>query len=156
MIVDHMSPDYHILKARLYEVVAVRKFSSLEMICEQAGIDEDSTRELLQELVKDGSIDGSFSEDGRRFYLSNAKISDAPVIMRNDEVLEIKKESSKKVKTVGLLGFFTVILGLVFRGLTVIHQGMENVGVALLMIGLVVMTAGCIQFSRINPPEKLR
>jgi hypothetical protein len=48
MIIDQKSSDYHDIKTRLYELVALSKISSLEMVCESTGIDEDSARELLQ------------------------------------------------------------------------------------------------------------
>jgi len=150
-----MSPDYHNYRERLYEIVAVSKISSIEMICEHAGIDEESTRELLTELIDEGSINGSFSEDGSRFFLSDVKVSDAPVLMRNDDP-EIKKVNTRSAKIISIIGLSSLILGWVFQRLTSIHQGMENAGVALIMIGLVVMTAGCIQFSKENPPDKLR
>ncbi|MFW9958038.1 MAG: hypothetical protein ACFFCT_08205 [Candidatus Odinarchaeota archaeon] len=156
MIIDHKSPDYHDLKLKLQEIVSIGKISSIEMICEYTGTDEDSTRELLEELVGDGIINGSFSDDGSRFFLSEVKVSDAPVLMKHDEDLDIKNVSTKAAKTVSLIGFTMIVVGWIFQGLTSIHQGMENAGIALFMIGLLVMTAGCIQFSRYNPPEKLR
>ena len=156
MIIDHKTPDYYDVKTRLYEIVVVSKISSLEMISEHTGVDEDSTRELLQELVKDGSIGGSFSEDGKRFFLSNVKISEAPVIMRYDKDLEIERVNTKTAKMVGVLGLFILVIGWAFQSLTGIHQGLQTAGIALFMVGIVVMTAGCIQFSRYNPPEKLR
>jgi hypothetical protein len=156
MVIDHRLSEYQELRTKLHDIVSVAKISSVEMICEQTGIDEDSARTLLQDLVNAQVVSGRFSEDGKRFFLSDVKISDAPVISREERNLEIKKTNTKTAKLIGLGGFFTLILGWILRGLTGIHQGMENAGVALFMIGFVVMTVGWIQCSRFNPPEKLR
>ena len=150
-----MAPDYHDSRERLHEIVAVGKISSIDMICKQSGIDEDSVREILTELIEDGSLNGDFSDDESRVFLSDAKVSDAPVLFKNDEP-EIEEVNTSSAKIVGLIGLITLILGWVFQGLTGIHPGMANAGVAFIMVGLVVMTAGCIQFSRYNPPDKLR
>jgi len=155
MTIDHMSPDYHNHRERLYELVAQGKISSVDLICKQSGMDEDSARELLTELIEDGSLNGDFSEDGSRFFLSDVKVSDAPVLFRNDE-LEIEEVNTSSAKIVAITGLAALILGWIFQRLTGIHPGMANAGVALVMVGLIVMTAGCIQFSRYNPPDNLR
>jgi len=155
MTIDHISPDYHHYRERLYDIVAVNKISSIDMICKHSGIDEDSVRELLIELVEEGTINGDFSEDGSRFFLSDVRISDAPVLFRYEDP-EVKEVNTSSAKIVGLTGLIALIIGWVFQRLAGIHPGMVNAGFALFMVGLAAMTAGCIQFSRQNPPDKLR
>jgi len=46
--------------------------------------------------------------------------------------------------------------GQFMRSLTYIHPGMENGGIALFMIGFITLLAGWYQYSRLNPPSKLR
>jgi hypothetical protein len=156
MAIDHGFSDYQNLRTKLHEIVSGTRISSVDMICEQTGIDEDSVKTLLQHLVDDNTIKGCFSDDGKRFFLSDIKISDAPIILREEKNLEDKTTSTNGAKLVALIGFIAIVLGWILQQLTSIHQGMENAGVALVMVGLVIMTAGCIQFSRYNPPEKLR
>ena len=156
MVIDHKSTNNDDLKTRLYETVAIGKVSSLEMISNLTGLDEELVREAIEDLVNEGSLSGSFTEDGSRFFLSDAKTSDAPVAFVHDAGLELKRVDTKNAKIVGIAGVAMLIFGQILRSLIAIHPGMDNAGTAFFMIGLVVLIVGWYQYSRLEPPSNVR
>ena len=156
MVIDHKTLNHDDLKSRLYETVALGKVSSLEMISNLTGLEEELVREAIEELVKDGTLKGSFAADGKRFFLSNAKTSDAPVADTLDTVHEIKKPDTLGAKLIALTGVIMLVGGQIMRSLIEIHPGLDNAGTAIFMLGMVVLMVGWYQFSRLNPPSNVR
>ncbi|MHA1136067.1 MAG: hypothetical protein ACTSSE_06220 [Candidatus Thorarchaeota archaeon] len=156
MVIDHNSPNHDDLKSRLYETVALGKISSLEMISNLTGLEEELVRDSIEELVKEGTLKGSFATDGKRFFLSNVKTSDAPLADTFDSGHEIKKANTMTAKIIALTGVIMLVAGQIMRGLIEIHPGMDNAGTAMFMLGMVVLLAGSFQFSRLNPPSNVR
>ncbi|MFW9787929.1 MAG: hypothetical protein ACFFE2_15075 [Candidatus Thorarchaeota archaeon] len=156
MIIDKTSSNPTDLKTRLYQIVTEEKISSLSMICGMAGIDEDQTRSLLEELVDDGTLTGSFTDDGERFFLSDVKVSDAPVAPTRDKGYEIAKADTRQGKIVLIAGLATMIAGYIASGLRTFNAVMEHVGGAVVMIGLGVLIAGWLMISRADPPSNIK
>ena len=156
MVIDHKTPIQDDIKSRLYETVALGKVSSLEMISNLTGIDEELVHEAIEELVKDGSLNGSFAADGKRFYLSNVETSTAPLADTRDNEHVIKKADTLGAKLVVLTGVIMLVAGQIMRSLIAVHPGLDNAGTAIFMIGMVVLMAGWYQFSRLNPPSDVR
>lgn len=156
MVIDHKSPDHDDVKSTLYETVAHGKVSSLEMISNLTGLEEELIREAIEELIQDGTLKGSFAADGKRFFLSNVKTSDAPLADTLDSGHEVKKVNTMTAKLIAFTGVIMLVAGQIMRGLIAIHPGLENAGTAMFMIGMVVLLAGWLQFSRLNPPSNVR
>ncbi|TFG33583.1 hypothetical protein EU527_07570 [Candidatus Thorarchaeota archaeon] len=155
MVVDHTSQYYSDMKVKLHEIIALGRVSSIEMISEQIGVEEEIVREYLQDLVEEGSIEGSLSSDGTRFFLADVKVSIAPVISNVDYGPEMKVADTKLAKIITLSGFIIIILGAIIRGFSSIDFRFDNVGTALFMIGLFTLIVGWIQISRANPPSRI-
>lgn len=155
MIIDHNSRIQGDLIIRLYDTIAVAKVSSVEMMSEIIGIDEELVQEGIEELVKEGSLNGAFSDDKKRFFLSNVKTSSAPTSDNVDTGLEIKKPNTLPAIMVVITGVIMLAVGQFMRSLVYIHPGMENGGVAVFMFGFAIMLAGWYQYSRLNPPSKV-
>ena len=151
MVIDHKTAIHDDIKSRLYDTVAVGKVSSLEMISNLTGIEEEAVRDAIDSLVEEGSLEGSFTADVKRFFLANVKTSDAPKAENQDKGLEIKSADTRSAKVIALTGFVMLVLGQILRSLIAIHPGMETAGTAIFMLGLVVLFAGWYQFSRLNP-----
>ena len=155
MVVDHTSPYDDNLKFKLHELVAHGKMSSIEMISEQVGADEETTRDVLQELVEEGSISGVLSEDGTRFYSTDLRRTTAPIVPHDEYVLKNDVHDSKQGKIIAVTGIILLILGAIVRGLRTIDFRFDNVGTAVFMIGFIVLVVGWVLFSRANPPERV-
>jgi hypothetical protein len=155
MVVDSAPTEDTDVKTRVYQVVTQHRITSLEMIAQRAGLDEDATRVALQELVEDGSLTGVVSDDGMRFFMSDVRTSKAPVALKHEEY-EIEKADTKLGKSVFIAGIVTMIAGYVVRGFVGIQPILEHVGSGILFIGMAVLVAGWLQVSRSMPPEELR
>jgi len=141
------------MKTRLCQVVLENRISSLERLSQLTGVEQDEARSAIQELVSEGSLQGKFSDDGSRFFLSEVKVSDAPTLGPADTGPEIVVKDTRVSKTVALSGFILIIAGYILRGFTILGQTMENIGVMIIMLGLVVLIVGVSMFSRLNPPS---
>ena len=141
------------MKTRLCQVVLENRISSIERLSQLTGMEEEEARSAIQELVSEGSLEGKFSDDGSRFFLSDVKVSDAPTLGPADTGPEIVIKDTRVSKTVALSGFILIIAGYILRGFTLLGQSMENVGVMIIMLGLAVLIVGVSMFSRLNPPS---
>ena len=155
MAIDNAPTGNVDLKAQVYRAVAQQKISSLDKIAQIVGSSEDLTREAIVDLMAEGSLQGSMTEDGRRFFLSNVKVSDAPVAIKHEEY-KIAEPDTRLGKTVFAGGIATMIAGFVLRGLLTINPVLEHVGAGVLLIGMVILVAGWLHVSRSIPPEDLR
>lgn len=151
MVIESKSLNHEDIESSLYDTVILRKISSLEMISNLTGIDEEIVFDTIKSLVEGGSLEGSFTDDKQRFFLSKVKTSDAPILDTHDAELEMKSPDTRNAKGVALLGVVMLVVGQILRSLVAIHTGMESAGTAIFMIGLVVLFAGWLQFSRLNP-----
>jgi len=125
------------------------------MISNLTGINEEIVYDTIESLVEVGSLEGSFTDDKKRFFLSDVKTSDAPILDTHDAGLEMKSADTRSAKAVALLGVVMLVLGQILRGLVAVHTGMESAGTAIFLLGLVVLFAGWLQFSRLNPVTKI-
>ena len=155
MVVDQTSQYNNDLKHRLHDLIALDKISSIEMISEQIEADEETTREWLHELVEEGSISGTLSEDGTRFFTSELKVSTAPIVPHEEHISQRKFIKSYHAKLLAITGIIMLILGTIVRELRTIDFRFDNVGIAIYFIGLGIMVVGWILISRANPPEKI-
>ena len=155
MAIDNAPTGNVDLKAQVYQVVAEHKISSLHKIAQMVGSSEDLTREAIGDLMAEGSLHGSMTEDGNRFFLSDVKVSDAPVAIKHEEY-EIAQPDTRLGKTVFVSGIATMITGFILRGLLTINPVLEHVGAGVLLIGMVILVAGWLHVSRAIPPEDLR
>jgi hypothetical protein len=156
MIIDKSSFDLADFKSRIYHIIMNEKISSLRMISSMIGTDEVQTRSILDELVGERTLEGVFTEDGQRFFLSDIKVSSAPIAPTQDEGFSIKKVDTKIGKVVLISGVVMMISGYVARGLATISTMMESIGSAVIIIGLVVLIIGWLMITKADPPSNLR
>ncbi|MHA2425659.1 MAG: hypothetical protein ACXAEF_12790 [Candidatus Thorarchaeota archaeon] len=156
MIIDKSSSEQFDLKTRLYQIVAESKISSLDMMSGLVGTDEEQVRSILEELVDEGNLEGSFTSDGQRFFLSEVKVSTAPVAESRDKGYVIETSDTKVPKLILISGIAMMVVGYLARGLITISAMMEHIGGAIFMVGLAVMIGGWLMISRRNPPSNIK
>ncbi len=156
MIIDKSSPEPVELKTRLYQMVAENKISSLSMMSDMAGIDEEQIRATLEELVEEGFLEGSFTLDGQRFFLSEVEVSRAPISHNLDDGYVIEYADTKVPKLILLSGFVMMVVGYILRGLTTISLMMEHIGSAVFMVGLIILVGGWLMLTKANPPSNIK
>ncbi len=151
MVIESKYINHEDVESTIYDTIMLEKISSLEMISNLTAIDAELVFDAIESLVESGSLEGSFTDDKKRFFLSDVKTSDAPILDNHDAGLEMKSADTRSAKAVALLGVVMLVLGQILRGLVAVHTGMESAGTAIFLLGLVVLFAGCLQFSRLNP-----
>lgn len=156
MIVDKSSSELIELKTRLYQIVAENKISSLSLMSDMAGIDEEEIRSTLGELMDEGALEGSFTSDGQRFFLSEVTVSTAPVAQTKDDGYVIEHADTKVPKLVLLSGIAMMVAGLIVRGLIIISEMMEHIGSAVFMVGLIVLVGGWLMITKADPPSNFK
>ena len=156
MIIERSLTSPIELRTRLCQVVLDNRISSIERLSELTGIEEEEARNALQDLVSEGSLAWKFTEDGTRFFLSDVKVSDAPILAPADTGPEIIIKESKVPKTVVITGIILIAIGLILRGITILGEIMQVTGGVVLMVGLVLFFIGWMMFSRKNPPLQQR
>lgn len=156
MIIDKSSSELIDLKTRLYQIVAENKISSLDMMSDMVGTDEELIRSALEELVYDGTLDGSFTPDGQRFFLSEVRVSTAPVTKTKDCGYVIEKADTRNGRLVLISGLVMMIAGYIIRSLIAISVVLEPVGSAIFMVGLAVLLVGWLMISRAQPPSNIK
>ena len=130
MIAGSSKPVPIEMKTRLCQVVLENRISSIERLSQLTGMDEEEAKTALEELVSEGSLAGKFSDDGSRFFLSDIKVSDAPILGPADTGPEIVVKDTKVSKMVALSGFILMIGSSILRGITIMGESMEKVNKA--------------------------
>lgn len=154
MVVDNAPTGTAEAKSMLYEVVSVQKISSLEMISRKVGRDEESTRVAIEELLDEGLVKGRFSEDGQRFFLSDVRVSEAPVLHTHEEYV-VESVDNRLGKYIFITGVIMMMAGLIARSFITMNPMMEHIGGAIFLVGMAVMAAGWLQVGR-NTPSNMK
>jgi hypothetical protein len=155
MVVDSAHNEFVDVKTQVYRVVSDHKISSLQMISHMIGETEESTRSALKELIDEGSLDGTLTNDGNRFFLSDVKVSDAPIAGKHEEYV-IRHRDTRIGKAVFVSGVTMMIGGFIARGFMTVLPIMEHIGSSVVLLGMAVLAAGWLQVSRSMPPDEPR
>ena len=156
MIIDKSAPEPVDLKTRLYQIVSEEKISSLSMMSSKVASDKELIRLTLEELVEEGVLEGAFTEDGQRFFLSEVRVSTAPLAPTQDSGYEIERAETKASKLILVAGFVMMVVGGYIRGLITIAAMMEHIGSAIFMMGMIVLIGGWLMLTRANPPSNIK
>jgi hypothetical protein len=156
MIIDKSSSEPIDMKTILYQIIAENKVSSLRMISDMVGTDDEQTRSMIEELVGEGALEGSFTSDGQRFFLSDVEVSTAPLAPTKDQGYDIEKADTKQGKLVLISGIVMMIVGYIVRGFTFLFEIAGQVGTGTLMLGLAVLIIGWLMITRADPPSNIK
>ncbi|MFW9918784.1 MAG: hypothetical protein ACFFED_04245 [Candidatus Thorarchaeota archaeon] len=135
----------------LVQLIMERDISSIQIMASDLLIDEDTIRDLLKELVEEGRLQGYITEDGRRFFRKDIPIhpSKKP---KQEDVPEFMKYNSTPGMFLAVIGITMMIMAGVLLALFPRIIYYENVGVSLLLIGVVVALSGCYYIGRRKTP----
>ena len=140
------------MKERLVLLVKVDDLSSVQMMSSDLGISEEEVRIFLTELTQEGTLNGYLSEDGERYFKRDVKVSEAPVIHREEDVPDFLKFDTRPGRIAAIFGLALAAIG-VFG---LVNSGddlqMENFGAVLTLIGAVVTMAGLFYLTMRKTP----
>ena len=96
------------------EVIERYKMSSISMIASHLEMEEEIVLIKIEELISSGILDGRVSDDGTRFYMSNVKVSEAPVIPSTYQSVEIE-DPDTRVGKYSMIDGIASILSVIVR-----------------------------------------
>ncbi|MCK5239676.1 MAG: hypothetical protein KAR33_09030 [Candidatus Thorarchaeota archaeon] len=132
----------------IVEVIERYKMSSISMIASHLEMEEETVLIKIEELISAGTLVGKLSEDGTRFFKSNVKVSEAPVIPSTYQAVEIEEPDTKVGKYSMIAGIASIVSGLVLRSITGLSLAMTNMSTSLTLFGFVILAAGWLYISR--------
>jgi hypothetical protein len=104
---------------------------------------------LLNELVSEGILTGSVSDDERRFWKSDIKLSDAPVLHRDEAPPDFLAFDTRPGMVVSLIGLLFTIGGFV-----TLNTGLENdIGAIVISLGIIMLLVGLYLISGRKTPD---
>jgi len=139
-------------KEILLDYVLKHNVSAIVTLSEKAKLRTEEVTDLLGELVAEGRLHGSFSEEGTRFYRSDAKVSEAPIIHREDKEPEFLRYNTRP-------GYLTAIIGgLILVGGTAVNiyatdRTEQDFAAVLFLVGIVVLFAGLFFVAKRKTPS---
>jgi hypothetical protein len=139
-------------KSHLIRLIQNENISAIIVMSEKLNIDPDGVIAMINELIADGDMEGSFSEDGSRFFKSSVTISKAPVIPRDEKPPEFMSYNSKPGKVIALIGFLVLAGGVVVNASATDIQE-QNIAAVLILIGLLVFLIGLYFIARRGTPD---
>ncbi|MDF1539633.1 MAG: hypothetical protein P1Q69_12105 [Candidatus Thorarchaeota archaeon] len=127
--------------------------SAIELLAKAVDTDEEDTRTLIEELVKEGKLEGYITEDGRRFFKTQVRVSDKPTILLVEEkVPEFLTYNTAPGRFIAIIGVIIDVIGFVSLSVSGGIQYFENLGLVLLLIGTIIAFSGCFWIGRRKTP----
>ncbi len=141
------------LRERLVHLVTADDLSSVQMMSSKLGIPEEEVRIILTELTQEGTLNGYLTEDGKRYFKHDAKVSEAPVIQGREDVPDFMKFDTRPGKIAALFGMVVAVIGAYGLMTSGDNLQMENFGAVLTLIGVTVTMAGFYYLSMRKTPS---
>ena len=139
-------------KDELIDLVMNQNVSGIQILADRLKISTEEVIELINELLEDGKLNGTLTEDGSRFFKSDVKLSAAPTIEREDAPPSFMDFNVKPAIATAVLGVIIIVFGLVINAIT-IDVVEQNFAAVLIFVGLMVLLAGLYIISRRNTPS---
>jgi len=141
------------MKERLVHLVTVDDLSSIQMMSSKVGIPQEEVRTLLTELTQEGTLNGHLTEDGERYFKHDAKVSEAPVIDRIEDVPDFMKFNIRPGQIAAIFGLIVAVIGAYALMTAGDNLQMENFGAVLTLIGVAIIMAGSFYLSMRKTPS---
>lgn len=139
-------------KSQLVKLILSDNISAIVTMGEKLNIDPEDVTLLINELLSAGELLGTISKDGSRFFKTNVRVSEAPVIPRDEELPKFLSYNTKPGKVISVIGFLVLVGGLtinaIARDLTE-----QNFAAILIFIGLLVFLIGLYMIAKRGTPD---
>ena len=133
-------------------MITGQNVSSIEVMSTELGVSQDDVTSILLKLVEQGTLKGRISDDGLRFFQDNVKVSERPPIPTRDKEPTFLEFNTKPGRYLAEMGLAVVVISylalLVFQG----SIEYENTSIGMLLIGFVLIMAGCYYVGRHKTP----
>jgi hypothetical protein len=136
-------------KQELVRLVNKENVSSILLLADMLNLTNDEVRALIEESLADGSIKGTVTEDGQRFFKTDISVSDAPVIHSEEKLPAFMEFDTRPGRITSIIGLIIIAIGvIVFSGM-----GQQDVGAIVVFAGVFLMFSGLFYLSRRKTPS---
>ena len=140
-------------KEKLVHLVTVDDLSSVQMFSGELGISQEEVRILLTELTQEGTLNGYLTEDGERYFKRGAKVSEAPVIHREEDIPDFMKFDTRPGRIAAIFGLALAAIGVYGLVNAGDNLQVENFSAVLTLIGAIVTIAGLFYLTMRKTPS---
>ena len=131
-------------KSDLIELVNKENVSAIRIMADSLDITPDDVRTLIEEALSEGTLVGTMTEDGERFYKSEFKLSDAPVISSEAKAPEFMDFNTRPGLLISIIGVAIIGFGLYIS---------QDLGTILVFVGIIMLFSGMFYVSRRKTPS---
>jgi len=136
----------------LTKLILQENISAIAVLSERTGLKPDDVIDMINELMGKGRLNGTFTEDGLRFFKSTVKLSGARVIHSEEKLPEFLSYNTKRGKVTAIVGLLILVSGAIISVLVSDVQG-QNFAALLILFGLVVFLFGLYFIARRGSPS---
>lgn len=138
-------------KGELLNLIMNQNVSAVQTLADRLEITFDEVIELIKALLEEGTLKGTLTEDGVRFFRSEIKLSAAPTIPRDESPPDFMNFNTQPGRVTAILGFILIAAGVIINAnaLDVIEQ---NFAALLILLGMVIVMSGLYCISRRKTP----
>jgi hypothetical protein len=138
---------------KLIDMIENESVSAIQIMSRRLDLSEDSVREMLNQLVESGRIEGELTEDGKRFFKREVKLSDSPVVGEKDEGPDFLEFNPIPGRITALIGLTVVIISLAgYYTVDPFNFQLQSAFALLLLIGIVILLSGCYYLGQRKTP----
>ena len=139
-------------KSQLVNLVIEHNVSAIITMSEKLKIEPEAVIEMINELLSEGKLQGTISEDGARFFRSDAKVSDAPVIPREEEHPDFLSYDTRPGYAIAIIGAIILIGGGIIS-IYATDTTEQDFAAILFMVGLLILFTGLYLVTRRDTPD---
>ncbi|MFW9847564.1 MAG: hypothetical protein ACFFF4_00385 [Candidatus Thorarchaeota archaeon] len=120
--------------------------SAIHLVAEHLKVSDEVVSSLILELVEEGKLKGTISEDGLRFFRSDVKM---PTIS-NEPVEEEQKGNPMFIipKAIVTMGIAMFIAGQIFTRVFAQGTPLQETSAGLVLLGLIAIFGGLFSFTK--------
>ncbi|MHA3964632.1 MAG: hypothetical protein AM325_013960 [Candidatus Thorarchaeota archaeon SMTZ1-45] len=138
-------------KQKLIDLVMRENVSSIQIIADRLEITDHEVIKLINGLIDSGELIGALTEDSKRFYKSEVKLSQAPKIEREDTLPSFLSFNTKPAVTTAIVGIIVLAGGLVVNAFAT-DEIEGNFAAILILFGMMIFVIGLYSLSKRKTP----
>lgn len=139
-------------KEKLVNLVIEHNVSAIVTLSENLKIEPEAVIELINELISENKLHGMLTEDGTRFYRSDAKVSEAPVIHRDEEEPVFLAYDTRPGFVIAIIGAIVLAAGAIVNNYA-IDVPEHDFAAMLFLVGLAILFGGLYLVAKRKTPE---
>lgn len=138
-------------KEKLLLLVKNENVSAIETLVERLELTSDEVVQIIEELLETGELKGTLTEDRKRFFKTDVRLSKAPAIERAEAPPSFLEFNSRPARATALVGLLIVAGGVIVNAFAA-DLLEQNFAAILILIGLLITFAGLYGISRRQTP----